>query len=286
MKYQKFVIIVWLLVINSKCTSSSPKIISCVKMKKVVIVGAGISGLACAMELSKHKGYEIVILEGDSRIGGRIKDVSIGEESYVDAGASWFHAAQNNPLYKLALEMFHNSNNSKNNSNNDSNGDIKKNGEEMMEIKIDKKSKMMSRFYSSKFSITEEEEKRAAEIAEELEAKFIEEMESFQQKDKKAVDESYAETLERLLTESSLSSQLKDQKTYQIFRAFVERFQSYEGGAFDTLSVKYCLEDHVANDPQLHKTGVPGMYIFFLPSSLLYICYVVTIYRMRALFFI
>lgn len=41
------------------------------KKKKVIVVGAGISGLRCAAVLQRH-GIEVVVLEGRDRIGGRI----------------------------------------------------------------------------------------------------------------------------------------------------------------------------------------------------------------------
>lgn len=53
-----------------------------IKGKKVIILGAGLAGLTCAYELSKL-GYVCVILEAQSRIGGRVftvKDGSVNEE--------------------------------------------------------------------------------------------------------------------------------------------------------------------------------------------------------------
>ena len=39
--------------------------------KKVIVVGAGISGLRAAAVLQRH-GIEVIVLEGRDRIGGRI----------------------------------------------------------------------------------------------------------------------------------------------------------------------------------------------------------------------
>lgn len=69
--------------------------------KNVVIVGAGISGLAAAVHLSK-KGMNVTVLEGRNRIGGRIwTDRSI-DNIPLDMGASWVHGINGNPIYDLA----------------------------------------------------------------------------------------------------------------------------------------------------------------------------------------
>ena len=39
--------------------------------KKVIIVGAGISGAAAAHELAQH-GFEVIVVEARNRIGGRM----------------------------------------------------------------------------------------------------------------------------------------------------------------------------------------------------------------------
>ncbi|USK35939.1 FAD-dependent oxidoreductase [Bacillus sp. F19] len=69
--------------------------------KNVVIVGAGISGLAAAAHLSKE-GINVTVLEGRNRIGGRIwTDRSI-DNIPLDMGASWVHGIKGNPIYDLA----------------------------------------------------------------------------------------------------------------------------------------------------------------------------------------
>ncbi|KAL3934188.1 MAG: hypothetical protein SGBAC_010043 [Bacillariaceae sp.] len=42
------------------------------KKHRVIVIGAGISGLACAREL-KYRGHEVVVLEARHRVGGRLK---------------------------------------------------------------------------------------------------------------------------------------------------------------------------------------------------------------------
>lgn len=71
--------------------------------KKVLVVGAGISGLAAAQSL-KSNGFEVLVLEARNRIGGRIftdKD-SLGVP--IELGASWIHGITGNPLYKITQD--------------------------------------------------------------------------------------------------------------------------------------------------------------------------------------
>jgi len=70
--------------------------------KKIVVIGAGISGLAAAYTL-KNAGYEVIILEARDRIGGRIKTIDFNGFK-MDTGASWIHGTTNNPLYAFTKE--------------------------------------------------------------------------------------------------------------------------------------------------------------------------------------
>ena len=58
--------------------------------KRVVVVGAGISGLRAASILQRH-GVDVVVVEGRGRIGGRI------HTTHTDKGArdigTWKHAS-------------------------------------------------------------------------------------------------------------------------------------------------------------------------------------------------
>ena len=49
------------------------------KTPKVVIIGAGISGLAAASDLAKAGFRDVTILEASNRIGGRIWSIDLGE---------------------------------------------------------------------------------------------------------------------------------------------------------------------------------------------------------------
>ncbi|KAF9135645.1 hypothetical protein BGW39_001525 [Mortierella sp. 14UC] len=77
--------------------------------KHVVIIGAGISGLAAAHELSKHpSSIQVTILEARNRIGGRLdthRNLVQGEHADIpiDFGASWIHGVDpSNPIVSLA----------------------------------------------------------------------------------------------------------------------------------------------------------------------------------------
>ncbi|HEV7222628.1 MAG TPA: FAD-dependent oxidoreductase [Pirellulales bacterium] len=68
-----------------------------------LVIGAGIAGLAAARGLKEH-GFEVVVLEGRRRAGGRIRtDRSLGAP--VELGANWLENADANPLLPLAKEL-------------------------------------------------------------------------------------------------------------------------------------------------------------------------------------
>ncbi|XP_035687697.1 polyamine oxidase 1-like [Branchiostoma floridae] len=69
--------------------------------RKVVIVGAGIAGIAAAKTLHENGVDDFVILEGSDRIGGRMKQVEFGGVK-VEVGANWVHGrSNNNPIWEL-----------------------------------------------------------------------------------------------------------------------------------------------------------------------------------------
>ena len=71
---------------------------------KVIVVGAGISGLTAAQTL-KAKGAEVLVLESENRVGGRIKtDYSMGAP--FEIGAGWIHGpSARNPIKKLSKKI-------------------------------------------------------------------------------------------------------------------------------------------------------------------------------------
>lgn len=72
------------------------------RRERVIVVGAGIAGLAAATELRTRGFDDILVLEARDRIGGRIWTDAIGDAIPVDLGASWIHGMKGNPITSLA----------------------------------------------------------------------------------------------------------------------------------------------------------------------------------------
>ena len=71
-----------------------------VRRQRVVVVGAGVSGLAAARRLA-DAGVEVTVVEARTRIGGRTwTDTSLGLP--IDLGGAWIHGSEGNPLTDLA----------------------------------------------------------------------------------------------------------------------------------------------------------------------------------------
>lgn len=70
--------------------------------KKVVVIGAGIAGLAAAKKL-KENGFDVVVLEAQDKVGGRLRtNRALGVA--FDEGASWIHGTNGNPITNLAQQ--------------------------------------------------------------------------------------------------------------------------------------------------------------------------------------
>ncbi len=78
----------------------APQAARAVSDPDVLVVGAGIAGLAAARALA-DAGRSVVVLEASGRIGGRIHtDRSLGLP--VELGAGWIHGPDGNPISDLA----------------------------------------------------------------------------------------------------------------------------------------------------------------------------------------
>lgn len=72
----------------------------------VLLIGAGASGLSCAVELAKNTSLSLAILEGRDRIGGRI--YTLGKPDWpapIDVGASFVHGIHGNPITEIANDI-------------------------------------------------------------------------------------------------------------------------------------------------------------------------------------
>ncbi|HKU39335.1 MAG TPA: FAD-dependent oxidoreductase, partial [Polyangiales bacterium] len=60
---------------------------------RVIVVGAGIAGLAAAGRL-KAAGFQVTVLEARNRVGGRMYTDTNATGTTLDLGASWIHGHQ------------------------------------------------------------------------------------------------------------------------------------------------------------------------------------------------
>lgn len=85
---------------SAACGASSPKRSTNPIDEDILVVGAGISGLAAARVLA-DRGARVIVVEGRQRIGGRLwTDRSVGPA--IDLGAAWIHGVRGNPITSLA----------------------------------------------------------------------------------------------------------------------------------------------------------------------------------------
>ena len=69
----------------------------------MIIIGAGVSGLAAADKL-QQRGVTYLILEGSDRVGGRMSSLS-WQGTTIELGANWVTGCDSaNPIYQLAIE--------------------------------------------------------------------------------------------------------------------------------------------------------------------------------------
>jgi monoamine oxidase len=74
------------------------------RLKRTLIIGAGMAGLAAARELIQHH-FDVTILEARDRIGGRVWTDRSWPDAALDLGASWIHGIARNPIADLARQF-------------------------------------------------------------------------------------------------------------------------------------------------------------------------------------
>lgn len=70
---------------------------------KVVIVGGGVSGLYAASLLTEVNNVEVIVLEAEDRLGGRIHTIP-KNGNVIELGAQWIHGRGENPLWKFVMK--------------------------------------------------------------------------------------------------------------------------------------------------------------------------------------
>jgi monoamine oxidase len=78
---------------------SSTSVRPAISGKRVLVIGAGISGLGAARALT-DRGFDVEVVEARDRIGGRIWTVD-----RIDYGAHWIHGTEGNPITHLARTL-------------------------------------------------------------------------------------------------------------------------------------------------------------------------------------
>lgn len=60
-------------------------------MTLVVIIGAGVAGIAAAIALIENGFKQVIVLEASGRVGGRIHSMALQDsEEHVELGAQWY----------------------------------------------------------------------------------------------------------------------------------------------------------------------------------------------------
>ncbi|CAG9820241.1 unnamed protein product [Phaedon cochleariae] len=72
--------------------------------KPIIIIGAGPAGIAAATRLLENGIDNILILEAEPRIGGRIYSTKFGDTN-VDMGAMWCHGQEGNIVWEKLVDM-------------------------------------------------------------------------------------------------------------------------------------------------------------------------------------
>lgn len=66
---------------------------------RIVVIGAGPSGIAASTRLIEMGFQNVILLEAENRIGGRIHTVPFAD-NVIDLGAQWCHGEKNNVVFE------------------------------------------------------------------------------------------------------------------------------------------------------------------------------------------
>jgi monoamine oxidase len=72
--------------------------------KTVIVIGAGMAGLAAAIDL-KAAGFTVIVVEGRERVGGRVFTDTSLDGLPLDLGANWIHGIHRNPIFELTTKF-------------------------------------------------------------------------------------------------------------------------------------------------------------------------------------
>ena len=86
---------------SAACRNDAPAVTPAAGKRRIVVIGAGLAGLAAAREL-QGAGHDVVVIEARDRSGGRVWTSTRWPDAPVDLGASWIHGINGNPLTVLA----------------------------------------------------------------------------------------------------------------------------------------------------------------------------------------
>jgi [histone H3]-N6,N6-dimethyl-L-lysine4 FAD-dependent demethylase len=75
------------------------------KSRRIVVVGAGVSGLIAARTLVDAGFANVIVLEAKTRVGGRVCTGYTSSGCPIELGASFIHGTQGNPITSLARKI-------------------------------------------------------------------------------------------------------------------------------------------------------------------------------------
>lgn len=74
------------------------------KNPHIIIIGAGVAGIAAARRLFDRGYTNLTILEAGNRIGGRIHSIK-QSDALIEFGAQWCHGETDNIVYDLVKDL-------------------------------------------------------------------------------------------------------------------------------------------------------------------------------------